>query len=407
MTISSFDELNVVGILKRIYLIYVFVRVALHQVLFLPDGAGRTLFLFNIFFLFNFLLFRRTYFKNIGVASLMWFVWCIYAFLNTLLQGLTFDMDIWQFFNYLITPFVSFVLSYNIFSISKRPTFIFYLGLAAFTNVFVYAFFASSTDYSEGVRLGGELINSNTIAQVVSLGIIVLTIAGYFNLFSRKIAVILIVFSFVIVLSTGSRLGFIISVLYITYAFFLFTYNKLKKRFIPILFSIVIFLFLFQYFSRELIVLERLKTTKIEGETLVKTGSILDYLGGRGVYYLYGYEVFIDNPFFGVGLNNYRKFNPISHQPNHVEFMIQLSELGVMGSLLFIFFFIALLSKLNHVATNDKIFKFFVLFTILGIILMGGGYWLHNQQIVFIILGTSLGIQSNQNQIYLRNLNRL
>jgi hypothetical protein len=381
MTISSNEKLNFFGVFQRVYLLYVFVRVAFHQVLLLPDGAGRTLFVLNIFFLINFLINRKRFFNSIGKISIIWLIWCIYAFLNTLIQGFTFDMEKWQFFNYLFTPFISLVLSHNVFLHSKSPSFLFYLSIATFVQLFVYFFFTSTTNYLEGDRLGDDLINSNTIALIVTLGIIVISISGYFKFLSRSLVFLLILFSFIIVLTTGSRLGFISSVFNIFSTIILLSNNKLISRPFFILFVIIISLFAFQRFSSDLLVLERLKTTKEEGDIIAKTGTVLDYLGGRGVYYLHGFEIFMNNPFYGVGLNNYRKFNPISNQPNHVEFMIQLSELGIIGGLLMFFFFTLILVKVRISLCKDKLFKFFVFLTIWSIILMGGSYWLHNQQI--------------------------
>jgi len=404
MTISSNEKLNFFGVFQRVYLLYVFVRVAFHQVLLLPDGAGRTLFVLNIFFLINFLINRKRFFNSIGNISIIWLIWCIYAFLNTLIQGFTFDMEKWQFFNYLFTPFISLVLSHNIFLHSKSPSFLFYLSIATFVQLFVYFFFTSTTNYLEGDRLGDDFINSNTIAQVVSLGIIFISISGYFKFLTWSLVFLLISFSFVIVLNTGSRLGFIISIFNIVSTIILLSNNKFISK--PFLFLIIISLFAFQQFSSELLVLERLKSTKEEGSIILETGTVLDYLGGRGVYYLYGFEIFMNNPFFGVGLNNYRKFNPISDQPNHVEFMIQLSELGIIGLLLFVIFFILVLLKLRNSSSKDRLFKFFAFLSIWSIIFMGGAYWLHNQQIIFIIIGALLGLLNNRNQIYFKNSHR-
>jgi len=406
MIIGSIDKLNFVGVVQRIYLIYVFVRVAFHQVLLLPDGAGRTLFVLNIFFLINFIINRKFFFINISKISTIWLFWCIYAFLNTLIQGFTFNMDVWQFFNYLFTPFISLVLSHNVFSNSKSPSFVFYLSIAVIVQLIIFFFFTSTTNYTDGDRLGDDLINSNTIAQNATLGIIVISITGYFKLLSRSLVFILILCSFIIVLSTGSRLGFVISVLNMFFTIFLFSKNKYISRPFLILFLVILSLFAFLQFSSELLVLERLKTTKEEGDEIVKTGTALDYLGGRGVYYLYGFEIFMNNPYFGVGLNNYRKFNPISNQPNHVEYMIQLSELGIIGGLLFVIFFTLVLIKLRNSSSKDKLFKFFCILSIWSMLLMGGSYWLHNEQIVFIVIGILLGILSNKNQIYLRNPKR-
>ncbi len=40
----------------------------------------------------------------------------------------------------------------------------------------------------------------------------------------------------------------------------------------------------------------------------IKTGTILDLLGERAIYYIVGWSNFLENPLFGIGLWNYQMY---------------------------------------------------------------------------------------------------
>ena len=76
-------------------------------------------------------------------------------------------------------------------------------------------------------------------------------------------------------------------------------------------------------------------------------------MGSRAQYYVYGFDIFKENKLFGVGLYNYKIYNPANTQPNHVEIMIQLCELGIVGFSLFILFNFWILKHLINCWKND------------------------------------------------------
>ena len=68
-------------------------------------------------------------------------------------------------------------------------------------------------------------------------------------------------------------------------------------------------------------------------------------LGDRSVYYFEGWRIFKDHPWFGVGRDNYILYNSYGPLVCHVEIMAQLAEGGIIGSLLFLLFYLSLYRK--------------------------------------------------------------
>jgi O-antigen ligase len=212
------------------------------------------------------------------------------------------------------------------------------VSIASFVSLLIILANDTFTSYDDGDRLG-QVMNANEVGIGGLLCFLFL-----FLLYTHKdiklysFLALSIVPSYVVILS-GSRSAFlpfffVICSLYVT--------NRSKnflKTLSSLLFGVLVMIFVFiPTLEQNTIIINRLKESKSEGVNGVNTGTYLDNLGSRAQYYVYGYEMFKENKLFGVGLFNYRKFNPANTQPNHVEVMIQLSELGIFGFLFFILF---------------------------------------------------------------------
>ncbi len=373
------------------YLFYVSCRVSLHQVVLLPDGAGRTLIILNLLFLSNILLIKK---NRILIPSLgwIWFIWCIYAFSNTLIQGLTFEMSPWQFFNHLFTPLISLILTYRLIVSGFARSVLKVLISATVINSILYGFFTGSIFYEgEGERLGSDFVNANTIGQELITSLVFVQLAYYLK--SIKLIPYLIVNSFVffVILQTGSRTGLVVGGSLFLLGLWTNNLFKIRSNYFMLIIFVGLIFASFEILRENFIVFERLSITKEEGETVAQTGTILDFLGGRAIYYVNGFEVFRSNFIFGVGLNNYRRYNPLNDQPNHVEVMVQLSELGFIGSSLFILFFYFLLASVFSMARKNQI-KVFLLLSSMLILANCFSFWIYNQQLVFVTIGLICGL---------------
>ena len=74
---------------------------------------------------------------------------------------------------------------------------------------------------------------------------------------------------------------------------------------------------------------------------------------GRAIQYEFGYEKFLENPYFGIGLNNYKQFDGYN-LVLHSEYLVQLIENGLVGFILFFLFYCryAFCSQQRYLASN-------------------------------------------------------
>ena len=178
------------------------------------------------------------------------------------------------------------------------------------------------------------------------------------------LAIFFIIVSFII----GERANFIKTFIIVT-LFTLFIYD-IKFKIKIFLISLIIFLIITLINSNE-----KLRSRYIGQISLIfETGRISSYLENSqyGAHYNVAYEIFRENPFFGVGIKNFRiesskdKYDSLSHPKNdrrsathphqiHYEF---LSETGLFGYFSFlIFIFLSLYWSTKNFLINKNIYQ--------------------------------------------------
>ena len=209
-----------------------------------------------------------------------------------------------------------------------------------------------------------------------------LIVLSYIHLNYRKKSINIFIALFFILISflIGERSNFIKTIIIIT-IFIFFVYDiKLKFK----LFSISIILLLF------LLVLNlndnyKLRYFKQVSSILNKNG-ISVYLENSvyGAHYKVAKEIFKDNPFFGVGIKNFRvesysnKYDDLDHKlndrrgnthPHHLHYEL-LAETGLFGYLsFFIFIFISLYLFYKSYKKNKNVYQFSgMLFVLINLI---------------------------------------
>lgn len=162
--------------------------------------------------------------------------------------------------------------------------------------------------------------------------------------------------------------------------------NRIKKvNIIKALIVIFIFGFIVNIFA----------TYFIEGTALQERFVMGEERGGlqgdsRYDMYLYALNLFADNPFFGIGLNNYRAYF-YTGQYSHSDYAESLSSTGLFGFIIYqLFYIIPLIKgyKLSKLISKKEI-RFYLLFGLLIIVtikLIGTGIILYQSPSVMIIM---------------------
>jgi O-antigen ligase len=148
----------------------------------------------------------------------------------------------------------------------------------------------------------------------------------------------LMVFAFAVIAMSATRKAFGAAVI-ITLTFIISQIQFSAKNIILVLVLSAAFYFGGNYAIENTALRERFDEGVEYGEGLNTTGiEALDLLGDRVGNYIIGWDIFKDNPLTGIGLTNYK------HKGHgllllHTEYMVQLTECGIIGTILFLLFY--------------------------------------------------------------------
>ena len=135
--------------------------------------------------------------------------------------------------------------------------------------------------------------------------------------------------------------------------------------------------------------------------------KFLELLDDRAIFYIEGWVLFTENPITGIGLRNFMVDFGYEH-PIHSEFMVQISETGIIGTTLYIIFYISiirLILKTRRNKSNSNVFPIMLGFimTILFISLTSWTYEFSRYYVIFgLIIGYSYHLIHNKDEINTR-----
>lgn len=324
--------------LNYIYLTFIFIWHSL-QVTILEgfDGKGRLSIISSMVILIINLVSSKGFLKSFyGKKSILkiWLLWFLYAIINTLFQYNGNDISLSSFIGQSL--FVPFIVMSIIANISKIEIKIFlqYMQYIVYISVLFLFLFAKNI---EG-RLEVELFDPNELSLLINLLVVILSVRFIRNEINLLSFFLLMILPIYYIIFSGSRMAFgsfLILIIGLVFSF------KEKMGFTLILKYLFIFLAisLVTFYVLENTVLgERLlSTTEQSAESFINPaeGTIFEHYGDRGVYYILGWDLFLKHSIFGIGLRNFIEYFPTV---NHVEFMIQITELGIIGLTLYVIF---------------------------------------------------------------------
>ena len=321
------------------------------QIFFSGSAYGLIVFHFAIT-LFGFLslyITKKSFRRLLNSKPLIiWLVLICYHLINTLYikdyddEFITFKLIL---YSQLLVPFL--VMCISAYATIKNYTNTIYIVCVAFgLNLF---FTIISLDFSESglQRLGDSFFGANTIGHItlffsflISLNLINKRVKFINFLFAQTIPFILIVFT----ASRGSFIAYLINVL----GFIYIVYNK--NVYLFRITSLVSGLLILMYFSLEnslflsrfLEIQNDINDIRYKGYS---TGTIFDYLGERSQYYYYGFKIFKEHPISGIGLWNYKSYSQ-TYNVLHPEYLIHLTEGGIIAFSLFCIFYYSIINRL-------------------------------------------------------------
>lgn len=287
------------------------------------DGTGYGLTILSALAIFLFVRNRKI--KTFAQPIIFWALLMSYHLLNC-------------YFRDILNP------EYNIFTITVRNLAlltcvpflyyqnrikIIYIILFAFLYNLIATYLTGTTDESEE-RLTG-IYYTTQLGQMAGLACCLISLLIFLQ--KKMWLYSLYIIPIGIMLLSGSRNGLLV----VCFALVMLLVAYISKgNVLKMLFFIVLAFVGYNYLQTTEIY-DRLMNVSSE-YSLIQTGTVWDkILGDRIYYYVIGFQDFLDNPIYGIGLLNFQEYNNYKY-PLHTEPMTHLAEGGLIGITLYILF---------------------------------------------------------------------
>ena len=357
------------------------------------DGKGRIPFVVTLaFFIYSFISNCKRLFI---MPLLIWWVWVVYALVNTFyIQGTLMQQDqIVGFCTYIVAgPLLAYCIIEE--SSTHRVQFSKFIGYIILLYL-VCALMTPSTNLDDGHGI-------SAFGNIVPISIVFLTFVFavrfiHKDITFKKFCIITgIAIFFVFISATRKAFGGMAIVLLFTY---LSKVQKLSFNAVLITFLVGILIYILSDFilsSNLWIRFSDAGKESMVGE--YKDNLFLSLMDDRAIMYVTGWDIFLDNLWFGIGLRNFLNLGYYNYTL-HTEYMVQLTECGIIGFILFFYFYLKMangLFKSGRLYSNKSLVYWGGYLTI---VFMSFTTWTYSQPIFWICIGFILAyIENNKNQ---------
>ena len=355
------------------------------------DGAGWTLVIATIFYLFiKFLNNNISEFYNHKIIF-VYLIWFIYNYFNTILHGYS-GQSLIIFIFILLWPILVMELSQKSVS-TNNHRFIINSLLVSLITYFIIILIFNGFSINEFRSI--SLINTNKIGSYALLLLFTVLYQNYIFKSNKILLFLTISLSMMIIIATASRKYFAASLIIILP--FIFQLNKKYSLSFKVFFTtffVSSLYFLVDFISTSTTLGKRLLSTSTQTQLdEMKTNTFLDLLGDRGYQYFEGYYVFLENnPIFGIGLKNFQ-FYGFYKLDLHSEYLVNLVEGGILSFIIIMVFYFKIwryLIKVRRIKINYELTNFLI-FNLLAILFINFSAWTYDNIPIFIILGIIIG----------------
>ncbi len=306
------------------------------------DGKGRIMFMLTLLiFLVNMVLDKR-FLKNelISKPAVFWGLWVLYSAINLQIQGYHGYHDDLPFsFFFVLHLFRPFLVMTIVAKETRRnPVNVFKLFTIVFT---VFAILSVTILGAESERFEGRF--TSKLGNAGPLNAIYIIFFASLLFVCKKLKwrtlVPLMIFAFAVISMAATRKAFGTAVI-IAFTFVLSQIKFSAKNIILALILSAGFYIGGNYALKNTALGERFEEgVEVGLEKNTTNIEALSFLGDRVRFYINGWELFKKHPITGVGLRNYNhKVNDLNVL--HTEYMVQLAECGIIGTTLFLLFYL-------------------------------------------------------------------
>ena len=381
-------QLNKNSLINLFYLAFLIVWQPIKMLTIQIDGKGRIPFVLTLLVLFYNLVANSNVRKLMGSKPfVIWLVWIIYAFTNMMIKGYhnSSNTPLYYLVNNLFTPYLALVLMCHECLIN--------LGKPLKLMIYVFSIYCILGFFFMGVfRLDGDssMTLGNMLAINGSLLVFLLCVARNEKVISGFIFTTLIILVLLLIVASATRKAFGVAVILIAFYGVSLVGLKPKNIFLVAILAIVFYVGV-NYVIDNTYMGERLANLSEQAEkkeSLASDSKFLQFVGDRAPHYVLGWAIFKQYPVTGIGLYN---FMHVSRFPErlHTDYMVQFTENGLIGVVLFILYYLWYIINLNKLRgiPERRSTAIIGMGWIVAVLFLGISAWTYDMPAVFICSG--------------------
>ena len=352
------------------------------------DGAGRIGWFMMIMSIFV----NGKSLLQVPKIMLIWGVWILYNIILSQIKGFEPEVNlpfpIWVM-NSLIKPFITMLVAYNAFRMGSDKTIksLFYCWL-----VFVAIGIVTMQGHTRDVMGEDVTRQSNEMGNTfINASIFLLMFAFYAlnkGLIKINIFIVACLIEILAIVLSGSRKG-MLSIFIIFFMSYVGKKTDMSmKQFVRISFIAMIAYLVVQIIMTYTVAGLRVQEGLDENE--YEDNWFLSKMGDRAFMYDCGWELFLEHPMTGIGLLNFRWQNALGIDlVIHSEYMVQICECGIIGSVLFLIFYYGMAKRIIQmlIRGENKQDTFVLLATFIGFLMMSFFTWTYTGIYYFLFFG--------------------
>jgi len=321
---------------------------------------------------------------------LFWLIWCVYAFLNYYMHTHSVPMSVLVLYRRVFIPLI--VMTVVVKEYKANSTKILWV---CFITHAVYMLMGFYFDRGILYRIDDEDHElGNAYAIISSFTLFYLMLLNRTKKINMVWFVLLTVVIMLALAMAGTRKAFGAGVIYLV--FWLLSLLELKKvrSWILVAVFLVVGFWGYNQLMENTFMGQRMEYLEEQQEKFLPPGApkILGVFGDRAGHYYYGWFLFLEHPLFGVGTGQTRVDQSSNVQVyTHTEYMAQLTDQGLVGFLLFAFFYYWIVVHLFKQYRNDKSVGMCMLGGMAALLFLSLTAWTWEFPRYFICLGVLIG----------------
>ena len=273
-------------------------------------------------------------------AIIIWSVWLVYTFIVRFFAGYRSDNEIYSILHIFFLPISVMIIVFVEAMKNMRRTTLFILVIETLFVILGLTLQSRGSgtgtgwEARGGMDLGNALpLNAVTMAFFAAWAYV----KGYIK---ERTLYILLAISLMGIFFTSTRkafAGWAIGCVFV--ALTKFDYHKPANLFKLAVIAIIAYMAL-QLMMTYTMMGQRFNQVEDAGEFAMRNYETvwwLKPLGDRALHYILGWELFLEHPIFGIGIHNFQSITNFA-VPIHSEYIVQLCECGIIGTVLYLLF---------------------------------------------------------------------